>query len=168
MYAVLEEIQGPTLYEFFGQHGALELDEVVEFANALGKTIAWAHRQDPPLIHRDIKPDNLILRAARLDDPVLLDFGLVAGPIVSSEKVTGIGEQIENALRLPELIEAEGSALPQSDIAQFAGLLFFMLSRASDPLAMLPRCSAALTVPTPPSEIFAFSAGTAATVGLAF
>lgn len=74
LYSLEEYLPGGTLGERLQAHGLLSDDEV----HALGASLiaAVAHIAALGLVHRDIKPDNILLRADGYT-PVLVDFGLV-------------------------------------------------------------------------------------------
>jgi serine/threonine-protein kinase len=90
-YLVLEFIEGPSLREVLLERGALPPREVVEIIEPLCDALAVAH--DAGLVHRDVKPSNVILAQDESDRlrPVLLDFGLVklvdqVGPGLTSSR----------------------------------------------------------------------------------
>jgi serine/threonine-protein kinase len=90
-YLVLEFIEGPSLREVLLERGALPPREMMEILEPLCDALAVAH--DAGLVHRDVKPSNVILardESGRLR-PVLLDFGLVklvdqVGPGLTSSR----------------------------------------------------------------------------------
>jgi serine/threonine protein kinase len=72
---LLEEfVPGGTLSDRLGAGPAFELAEILEFGRKMVGAIA--HLAELDLVHRDIKPDNIIYRQNGRD-PVLVDFGLV-------------------------------------------------------------------------------------------
>jgi serine/threonine-protein kinase len=83
-YLVQEYVEGTNLADLIKQKGVLSESEVREFLLKILPVLDFIHGQK--IIHRDIKPDNLILRAQdKL--PVLIDFGAVKetmGTIVSN------------------------------------------------------------------------------------
>jgi serine/threonine-protein kinase len=73
-YLVQEWIDGRTLLEFVQTQGPMADHQVRAMLDSLLATLEYVHHQQ--IIHRDIKPDNIILRSQDLA-PVLLDFGAV-------------------------------------------------------------------------------------------
>lgn len=71
-YLVQEWIDGLTLTEEIERNGKWNEDAVRHLMISILQTLIYVH--DRGIIHRDIKPDNIILRAG---EPVLIDFGAV-------------------------------------------------------------------------------------------
>ena len=70
-YIVMEYIEGVTLRRRMGQ-GQLPLSEVLEISAQIGSALAAAHQAG--IVHRDVKPENVILRPDGIVK--VLDFGL--------------------------------------------------------------------------------------------
>ena len=103
-YLVMEYIKGPSLLKYLNSiHSKgqlLEFPHVVRLMNALTSALQYAH--DSGVIHRDIKPGNILLTSRSSDivlgkplpddfEPVLTDFGLVRF-IDSTQHTTGSGQ----------------------------------------------------------------------------
>jgi formylglycine-generating enzyme required for sulfatase activity len=73
-YLVQELIDGLTLKQKLQREGALDENTVRGLLWSLLDVLKYVHAQN--IIHRDIKPDNIILRQ-RDNKPVLIDFGIV-------------------------------------------------------------------------------------------
>jgi len=74
-YFVMEFIHGKTLRQYIRDQGALPLAEVLHIAIQVAKALTYAHTQVPSVIHRDVKPANIMI-----EDPsgrvVVMDFGI--------------------------------------------------------------------------------------------
>lgn len=73
-YLVQEYIQGKTLSHKVQTEGLISESDVREICKSLLQVLNYVHSKQ--IIHRDIKPDNIILRDAN-GAPVLIDFGAV-------------------------------------------------------------------------------------------
>lgn len=73
-YMVMELVNGITLKDYMKQKGRLSPDEVVDFSSQIAKALAHAHERG--IIHRDIKPQNIML----LKDGLIkvADFGIAS------------------------------------------------------------------------------------------
>ena len=74
LFLVQEYVPGESYWQLLQRHGRLTEREVTEMILNILPVLDYIHSAD--LIHRDISPDNLILRD-RDDKPVLIDFGCV-------------------------------------------------------------------------------------------
>lgn len=71
----IEYIKGKTSLEtYLKKNGKLSIEEADDLIAKLLPAIKGAHKQK--FIHRDIKPGNIMLRDGRIDQPVLIDFGI--------------------------------------------------------------------------------------------
>jgi serine/threonine protein kinase len=97
-----EFIAGPTITDQVSQRGTLAFDRALALSTRLAEIVGYCHSQGG--IHRDIKPDNIILRDGRLDDPVLVDFGLSFNQAETIDFATEDSQELGNRfLQVPEL-----------------------------------------------------------------
>ncbi len=61
-YEVLEFIDGLDLRRFVKERGPQPEDFVLNWAEQICEILVYLHSQNPPIIHRDLTPDNLVLR----------------------------------------------------------------------------------------------------------
>ncbi|HEX8637917.1 MAG TPA: serine/threonine-protein kinase, partial [Pyrinomonadaceae bacterium] len=77
-FIVMEYIAGEDLFEMMARNGKpFPLEDVLKWADQLLDALDFLHTQEIPVIHRDIKPQNLKLTAR--GQIILLDFGLAKG-----------------------------------------------------------------------------------------
>ena len=89
-YFVMEYIQGRALNEIVAQEGPLPLARVLAISRQVAQALAYAHAQQPSVIHRDIKPHNILIE----DDTervVVMDFGIAKLLGEQSTQETGVG-----------------------------------------------------------------------------
>jgi hypothetical protein len=127
-YIATEFVEGPTLRQWREKLTRVDLVVAVATTRSLLRTLHRCHAAG--CVHRDIKPDNIILANADTERPALLDFGLNFHDTWDVSFQTEQGQEIGNRfLRLPEL--SAGSLLkqdPRSDLSFAAGILFYMLT----------------------------------------
>jgi serine/threonine protein kinase len=119
LYLVFELIKGPTLRERL-LRGPLAPIEVAQLARALGSGLSHAHAAG--VVHRDVKPENVMLSPAV---PKLTDFGIARLPdstLTRATKVLGTP-----AYSAPEAI-ASGTFAPSSDQFSLATTLYEALT----------------------------------------
>src|SRR2546429_4564341 len=89
-FLVMEFIAGEDLFEMIRAGRApFPLTDVLRWADQLLDALDYLHTQSPPIIHRDIKPQNLKLTGR--GQIILLDFGLAKGFIGQISQVTESG-----------------------------------------------------------------------------
>jgi eukaryotic-like serine/threonine-protein kinase len=131
-YYVMEYLPGLTLEELVNREGMLSPARVIHFLRQLCGALKEAHGRG--LIHRDIKPGNVMVceRGSIADVAKLLDFGLVL-PIVSEtdgEKLTQDGSVIGTPAYLsPEQAGGQEALDARSDIYSVGALAYFLLTR---------------------------------------
>jgi serine/threonine protein kinase len=102
--------------------GRLSLSRSVEICLQMADALQHAHERG--VVHRDIKPGNVLIRSLEGRDYItLFDFGIASEYATESEKVDG-GSLLYAS---PEQMENR-TCLPQSDVYQLALLLFEMLT----------------------------------------
>jgi len=117
-YLVMPFYEGGSLAAKLARSGPLAVAETVALAGQLAQGLDALHARG--VIHRDVKPSNVLLDAA--GEAVLTDFGLAR--TADSTQVTRDGQIVGSLHYLaPELIEG-GPATPASDIYAFGCLLY--------------------------------------------
>jgi len=129
LYIVMEFIDGPTLTQLIKDKERLPIDDAVNAIRSICETVRISHGED--VLHRDLKPDNIIVRNNDLNANVILDFGIAFKPDDSDEEdLTEYDEQIRNAFFvLPELIARNGRKRDsRSDFTFICGLFYYLLT----------------------------------------
>ena len=73
-FLVMQYIEGEDLSDILKHEGAFSVQDVLRWTGSLLDALDYLHSQEPPVIHRDIKPHNLKLTPR--GEILLLDFGL--------------------------------------------------------------------------------------------
>ena len=73
IYLVMDYVEGESLADRIEREGALPEAQVLAWAKQLLAALAYCH--DQGVLHRDVKPQNVIIRPG--EQAVLVDFGLV-------------------------------------------------------------------------------------------
>ncbi|HUN32223.1 MAG TPA: protein kinase [Trebonia sp.] len=120
-WMITQYIAGPSLHDQVRQHGPLDQAAVLRLASALAEGLSAIHAAG--LIHRDLKPRNVIMAA---DGPRIIDFGIAkpAGAttdpgLTATDKVIGTPEFMS-----PEHFDG-GLVSPASDIFALGSVLAF-------------------------------------------
>lgn len=135
-YAVMEWLQGETLAERLRRQGPLGIGAALTVVEQVARVLAVAHRHG--IVHRDIKPLNLMLcRQAAMDDgPVevvkVLDFGIARVPPLTGQErpETQPGTLLGSPEYMaPEQARGDATAVgPATDQYALAMLTYAMLS----------------------------------------
>ena len=70
---VMDYVEGNTLSKAVNEYGPQPQEYVIEWAKQLCNVLGYLHSQNPPIIYRDLKPGNIMLKPD--GTIVLIDFG---------------------------------------------------------------------------------------------
>lgn len=127
-YLVLQHIPGENARKRIQLFGVMSSDDVIKIAQELIEILEYLHSRTPPILHRDLSPDNMIIDEH--NSVFLIDFG-AANELISNATGTAIGKQ---AYVAPE--QFKGKACIPSDIYSLGCCLHFLLT-AKDPLPLM-------------------------------
>src|SRR5215510_11914044 len=153
IFLVMPFVSGVTLTDYLREHGRLSVDESQDILRAVGGALSAAHAVG--LVHRDIKPDNIMLEGPKRL-PLLMDFGIAktgqtgAGP--SGPGLTATGMVMGTPYYMsPEQATADPSVDARSDIYSL-GVLAYQLFTGQLPFtgdSIYAVLSQHLTTPVP-------------------
>ncbi|MBN2590034.1 MAG: protein kinase [Sedimentisphaerales bacterium] len=88
-FLVMEYIDGHTLEDkiYENPSGKLNLDETIKISEQIASALDYAHSQNPPVIHRDLKSSNIMVD--KQGHTKILDFGIAREMKDSYTRVTG-------------------------------------------------------------------------------
>jgi tRNA A-37 threonylcarbamoyl transferase component Bud32 len=128
-YFVMEYLDGPTLEELVKTSGPLPAGRVVHLLRQVCGALAEAHAAG--LVHRDLKPGNVIVASlgGQKDVAKLLDFGLVHDLADTDDRLTRIGMVLGTpAYMCPEQAAGEAVLDARGDIYSLGAVAFFALT----------------------------------------
>jgi len=115
-------VSGETLAQLLARKGSLPLPLALSIMQDVLSGLALVHANDPPIVHRDISPDNILLSyAGEKPRAMLSDFGLAQFSDYNQQLAGGAGKYIYMA---PECFW--DVHLPVSDVFS-AGVVFYQM-----------------------------------------
>lgn len=139
-YLLLEHINGADLRQLVRQNGPQAEPDVLDWAVQVATALKYLHEREQPIIHRDLTPDNLVLRND--GKVIIVDFG-AANEFIGTATGTFVGK---HSFIAPE--QLRGKATVQSDIYAFGCTLYFLLTgvepealSTSNPKTLVPNIS---------------------------
>ena len=124
LYIVMELVVGPSLAELLARRGPLAIDEATRIATQVLDALASAHAVG--IVHRDVKPANVLLNADGMAK--LADFGIAKRFDELEDSVTRVGTVIGTPRYLAPEQATGASVTPASDVYAMGILLFEMLT----------------------------------------
>lgn len=109
LYLVMDHVEGESLQQIKKRGALLPRAEVLRLLSEIGGVLGYLHAHSPPIIHRDIKPGNVIRRPD--GSFVLVDFGSVRDRL----KVEG-GSTVVGTFGYMPPEQFQGRALAQTDV----------------------------------------------------
>ena len=109
LFLVMERVVGETLESIRKREGPLREAEVRRFLACADRAFSYLHGRRSPVIHRDVKPANVVRRGD--GSYVLVDFGAVSDSLRRGTGSTVVGTM---GYMAPE--QLQGRALPASDV----------------------------------------------------
>ncbi len=134
-FLAMSFVPGPNLAELLEQRGqTFAPAEVLAWADQILAALAYLHGQRSPVLHRDIKPQNLKLTAE--GRVVLLDFGLARGAVFQT-RLAGQRSVVGYTLPYAPIEQVRGQDTdPRSDLFALASTLYHLLTGAPPPDAL--------------------------------
>ena len=124
LWFTMPYVRGVNVWERFEQTGAFTPDEVVRIGRAVAEALEYAHGKG--VIHRDIKPDNILLEGERV---LVADFGVARAVSEVHEKLTATGMVVGTPTYMsPEQATGEREIDGRSDVFALACVLYELLA----------------------------------------
>ena len=126
-YMVMEFIEGKTLLEILEEStGPLPLDLVLDWAEQLCDVLGYLHSQQPPIIYRDLKLQNVMEVAGGSHNVKLIDFGIVRFYKAGKKKDTVM---LGTPGYAPPEQYGKGQTDARADVYALGAALHFLLTR---------------------------------------
>ncbi len=129
-YLVMDFVEGQDLWSIVeGQGEPLEEGQALDYIIQVCRAVEYLHRQTPPIIHRDIKPQNIKITPD--DQAVLVDFGIAKEGIADSHTRAG-ARGVTPGFSPPEQYSGAGTSTA-SDIYALGATLYAVLTGQKPP-----------------------------------
>lgn len=121
---VMDYIEGKPLSRALAEHGALPQEYVIEWAKQLCEVLGYLHTRKNPIIYRDLKPDNIMLRP---DGSItLIDFGIAREyKEYAAHDTRALGTQ---GYAAPEQFGGQGQTDARTDIYGLGTTLYHLVT----------------------------------------
>ena len=124
LWFTMPYVQGQNVWERFEKEGVAGAPEVVRIGRAVADALAYAHAQG--VVHRDIKPDNILLEGDRV---LVADFGVARAVSEVAEKLTATGMVVGTPTYMsPEQASGEAEIDGRTDTFALGCVLYELLA----------------------------------------
>lgn len=125
---VQEVVQGRSLADMVRSGQRATEQEVCRVAGELLDVLQYLGSLRPPVIHRDVKPDNIILEGGQWGGRVfLVDFGGVQA-VAAAGELSGLGSTIVGTYGYMAPEQFRGTAEPASDLYALGATLLYLMT----------------------------------------
>jgi serine/threonine protein kinase len=148
-FLVMQFVTGEDLAHMLTvKQGPFPLDQVLTWADQLLDALDYLHTQDPQIIHRDIKPQNLKLTAR--GQLILLDFGLAKGQAGGFSVATTSASIFGYTPNYAPLEQIQGLGTDaRSDIYALGATLYHLMTGVKPPDALTRAAALVNSQPDP-------------------
>src|SRR5689334_3020815 len=126
LYYTMPFVEGESLRDRLSKGGELPVRSAVRILGGVARALACAHRQG--IVHRDIKPDNILLTG---DDAQVADFGIAKAISASADRsaLTSVGVALGTPLYMaPEQAAADPTTDARADLYSLGVVAYEMLA----------------------------------------
>ncbi|MDX1492563.1 MAG: serine/threonine-protein kinase [Longimicrobiales bacterium] len=130
IYFLMEFVEGRSLADALAEEGPFSVDRTVEIALQVCDALMAAHEGPEPVVHRDLKLENLMLTRDRSGDEMVkvLDFGIAKiAERDADSRLTTVGTLGTPGYAAPEQLRAE-AVDGRTDLFAFGVILYALLT----------------------------------------
>ncbi len=149
MFLVMEYIPGDDVAAMLEDPKvSFTVEQVMKWADQLLDALDYLHNQELPVIHRDIKPQNL--KTNSRGEMILLDFGLAKGNPTDASHQTAAKSIFGYSRNYASLEQIQGTGTdPRSDLYSLAATLYHLLTKVPPEDALTRAMSVLSQKPDP-------------------
>jgi serine/threonine-protein kinase len=125
LFYVMPLVEGESLRDLLTREKRLSLADALRLAREIGDALGYAHTHN--VIHRDVKPENILLQGGHA---LVADFGIARARLgTGAERITMAGMAVGTpAYMSPEQAAGEANVDARSDLYALASVLYEMLA----------------------------------------
>jgi serine/threonine-protein kinase len=149
LWFAMPYVEGESLYERIQRDRQIPASEALRITRATASALAYAH--DQGVVHRDIKPDNILLSG---DNVLVADFGVARAVSEVASKLTATGMLVGTPTYMsPEQAAGETNLDGRSDIFALGCVLYEMLAGEAPFKGPTPQMTLMLRLMQPPRPL---------------
>jgi len=153
LFYVMEYVEGESLRHRLARQGPLPVEDAIRIAAEVGDALQYAHENG--VIHRDVKPENILLSRGHA---LVTDFGIAKlmeeRGSTEGPALTGAGIAVGTAAYMsPEQASGDKRIDPRSDVYALAAVLYEMLAGEPPFTGPSAQAIAARVINDPPRPI---------------
>jgi serine/threonine protein kinase len=143
-FLVMEYVPGDDLMQTLERQGKpFQYEQVLNWADQILDALDYLHNQENPVIHRDIKPQNL--KVTPKGQVILLDFGLAKGNVTDAGNLTAAKSIFGYSRNYASLEQIQGTGTdPRSDLYSLSATVYHLITGVA-PEDALTRAMAVLS-----------------------
>lgn len=148
VYLIMDYVDGENLEQYLRRLGRpLPEEQALRWMLPICDALQYLHTRKPPLLHRDVKPANIIVTPS--GHPVLVDFGIAKAHLPGmNQTVTFVRKAGTEGYAPPEQYAATGLTGPWSDVYGLGATLYQLLT-GQVPQTAVERITGVAPMPRP-------------------
>lgn len=147
-YLVMDYVDGENLEQYLRRtNRPLAEEQALQWMLPICDALQYLHTRTPPLLHRDVKPSNIVVTPG--GHPVLVDFGIAKAHLPGmNQTVTFVRKAGTEGYAPPEQYAATGLTGPWSDVYGLGATLYQLLT-GQLPQTAVERITGVAPMPRP-------------------